>query len=234
VNADDLQKQVAGLVGREYSEFHSRLFATAKLLPYYRERGYLQAKVETEAPKILSHAEGSNDYAMEVVYVVTEGSVYHWDPVEWSNERALTPEKLEAAMGMKPNELANGIKIDEGWGAVQKEYSKNGYIEARVAAEPVFDEQNQRVHYRATVTEGTQYHMGSLLIFGLPPKTVDRLKDRWRLKPGDVYDATYPMDFVKKEVFPAVRGVGGRGPKVGVQAAPNREQHVMDVTVRIE
>jgi outer membrane protein insertion porin family len=229
VNADDLQKQVGGLVGREYSEFQSRLFATAKLLPYYRERGYLQAKVETEAPKILSHADGSNSYAMEVVYAVTEGNVYRWEAAEWSGDRALAAGELEAATGMKPNELANGIKIDEGWGADQKEYSKNGYIEAGISPEPVFDEQNRLVHYRVTVTEGPQYHMGNFVISGAPPKTLERLKDRWKLKPGDVYDASYPMDFVKKEVFPSVRGR-----KVGVRTMPNREQHIMDVAVSIE
>lgn len=233
VNPNDLQKETSGLIGREYSEFQSSLFGTVRLLPYYRERGYLQAKVETQAPKILSHADGSSEYVVETVYAVTEGSIYRWDPPEWSGNLAIAPASLETATGMKPNEIANGKKIDEGWEAVQKEYSKSGYVEAKVSPEPVFDAQNLRVHYRVLVKEGIQYHMGNLTVSGVPQKVADRLKDRWRLKPGDVYDASYPKDFVNKEVFPAVRGGGAPGAKVGVLAAPNREQHIMDVTVKV-
>jgi outer membrane protein assembly factor BamA len=233
VNSEALQREAAGLVGADYSAFQSRLFGTAKLLPYYRERGYLQAKVETLAPKILSHMEGSSDYSVEDVYAISEGSVYRWEAAEWSGDRALAPEKLEAATGMKPNDIANGIKIDEGWNAVQKEYSKSGYIEARVSPEPVFDEQIRRVHFRVSVAEGPQYHMGNLAITGLSPKIGESLTKRWRLKPSDVYDATYPMDFVKKEVFPAVQAAGLRDAKVAVQTVPIREKHVMNVTVKV-
>ena len=49
--------------------------------------------------------------------------------------------------------------------------------------------------------------MGTSTVSGVPQKVADHLKDRWRLKPGDVYDGTYPTDFVKKEVFPAVREI---------------------------
>ena len=233
VNPNDLQKEASELIGREYSEFQSSLFGTVRLLPYYRERGYLQARVETQAPKILSHADGSSEYVVETVYAVTEGGIYRWDPAEWSGNGAITPASLEAAAGMKPNEIANGKKIEEGWEAVQKEYSKSGYIEAKVSPEPVFDAQNLRVHYRVLVKEGIQYHMGSITVSGVPQKTADHLKERWRLKPGDVYDGSYPMDFVNKEVFPAVRVGGPRGPKVGVLTAPNRELHIMDVTVKV-
>jgi outer membrane protein assembly factor BamA len=234
VNPNDLQKETSGLIGREYSEFQSGLFGTLRLLPYYRERGYLQARVETQAPKILSHADGSSEYVVETVYAVTEGGIYRWDPVEWSGNVAIAPASLEAVAGMKPNEIANGKKIDEGWEAVQKEYSKSGYIEAKVSPVPVFDAQNLRVHFRVLVKEGVQYHMGNITVSGVPQKVADRLRERWRLKPGDVYDGSYPMDFVNKEVFPAVRVAGGRGPKVGVFNAPNREKHVVDVMVKVE
>jgi outer membrane protein assembly factor BamA len=233
VNPNDLQKEASGLIGREYSEFQSSLFGTVRLLPYYRERGCLQAKIATQPPKILSHVDGSSEYVVETVYAVTEGSVYRWDSPEWSGNEAIAPASLEAATGMKPNEIANGKKIEEGWQAVQKEYSKVGYVEAKVSPETVFDIQNLRVHFRVLVKEGIQYHMGTFTVSGVAQKMADHLKDRWRLKPGDVYDGSYPMDFVKREVFPAVQGPGGPGAKVGLLTTPNREQRVMDVTVKV-
>jgi outer membrane protein assembly factor BamA len=104
----------------------------------------------------------------------------------------------------------------------------------QVSPEPVFDEQNLRVHYRVLVKEGVQYHMGNFVVTGVSQKVADRLKDRWKLKTGDVYDGSYPMDFVKKEVFPAIQDGSAHGAKVGLQSTPNREQHVMSVTVKVE
>ncbi len=234
VNPNDLQKEASRLIGRDYSVFQCGLFGSAAIVPFYRERGYLQAKVGTPAPQVLNHADGSSEFVVEVIYPVTEGSVYRWTAPEWSGNATIAPASLEAVTGMKPNEIANGKKIEEGWGTVQKEYSKTGYIEAQVFPEPVFDEQNLRVHYRVLVKEGVQYHMGNFVVTGVSEKVAERLKDRWKLKMGDVYDGSYPMDFVKKEVFPAVQSGGARGPKVGVQTVPNREQHVMNVTVKVE
>ncbi len=234
VKQSDLQKEASGLIGRDYSLFQSDLFGTAKLLPYYHERGFLLAKADPQPPKIVSHTDGSLAYLVEVVYAVTEGNAYRWEPAEWIGDTAISPSNLEAATAMKPNEIANGKKIEEGWAAIHKEYLKIGYIEETDSPEPVFDTQSLRVHYRVMVYEGAQYHMGSIAITGVPQKTSDRLKDRWRLKPGDIYDGLYTADFVKKEVFPAVQGGVSRGIKVNVQTFPNREQHIMDVTVNLE
>jgi outer membrane protein assembly factor BamA len=233
VNPEDLKKEAGRLIGRDYSLFQSGLFGTATILPFYGERGYLQAKIGTPTPQIVNHADGSSEFIVEVVFPVTEGSVYHWTAAEWTGNQVIAAGALEAATSMKANDVANARKVEDGWEAVRKLYSKSGYIEAKLLPEPVFQEDSRQVHYRVAVIEGPQYRMGSLTISGVPQKVADHLKDRWRLKPGDVYDGSYPLDFVNKEVFPAVRG-GARAPKVATLAAPNREQHAMDVTVKVE
>lgn len=234
VNPADLQKEASRLVGRSYSAFESRLFGSATIVPFYREHGYLQAQVDAQPPRILSHTEGSADYAVEVVYAIVEGSVYHWVPAEWSGNGSIDSAKLAALTGMKPNDVANGKKIDEGWAAVQREYSKSGYIEARVLPQPVLDEAQRLVHYRVTVAEGPQYRMQTLSVLGLPQSVADKLKGRWKLKTGEPYDGSYAMEFVKKEVLAVVQGAGTRGARVGIATSPNREQHTVDVTLKVQ
>jgi outer membrane protein assembly factor BamA len=234
LNPNDLQKEAARLIGRDYSEFQSSLFGSKTIVPFYQERGYLQAKVDTPAAVVLSHAEGSNEFAVEVVYPVTEGNVYRWTPAEWSGNQVMAAAALEATTGMKTNDVANAKKIDEGWEAVKKIYSKNGYIEAALLPEPVFEEESRRVHYRVSMKEGPQYHMGNFEVIGASQAAADRLKNSWRLKAGAIFDASYPGEFLQKDVRSALPGMTLRSAKFKIMMSPNRALHVMDVTLQVQ
>jgi outer membrane protein assembly factor BamA len=234
VNPEDLKKEAGRLIGRDYSLFQCGLFGTATILPLYRERGYLQAKIGTPEPQVLNHADGSSDFVVEVVYPVTEGSVYRWTAAEWTGNQVLGGPALDTATGMKDNDIANARKIDDAWEAVKKLYSKTGYIELILRAEPVFQDDSKLVHYRVVVTEGPQYHMGSFQVSGVPPAAVDRLKNRWKLKPGDVFDGSYPAEFTNKELHLALQGAGKVPAKFRMMTVPNREAHVVDVSYQFE
>jgi outer membrane protein assembly factor BamA len=103
VNPSDLEKEAARLIGREYSEFQCGLFGSATIIPFYRERGYLQAKLGTPTPQVLSHADGSSEFVVEVIYPIAEGNVYRWTTPEWNGNATIAPASLEAVTGMKPN-----------------------------------------------------------------------------------------------------------------------------------
>ena len=46
------------------------------------------------------------------------------------------------------------------------------------------------------VTEGYQYHMGDLEFRGLDNSLTAKLRNAWKLRPGDVYDATYLSEYL--------------------------------------
>jgi outer membrane protein assembly factor BamA len=233
IGSQELEKQAGRLLGLGYSIFQSELFAAKTIVPYYRDRGYLQVKVEVPAAKILSHAERTADYAMQVEYSVTEGSVYHWAPAEWSGDLALDAAGMEGLTGMKATDVAGASKMEEGWQGVRKEYSKTGYLEVKISPEPVFDEEKKLVHYRVSVTEGPQYRMGTFAVLGVPEAVVEKMKGRWKLKTGDVYDGTYANDFMKKEGLAALQGTLKQGTKIGMMVTPNRDAHTVDVAVKV-
>jgi outer membrane protein assembly factor BamA len=234
VDPDELQHEAARMIGQDYSIARSSFFANAAFIPFYHERGYLRASVKPIAPRMLSHAEGSNQFVMEVVYSVTEGSVYHWTPGEWIGNHELAAADLEKLTDMKLESLANEKQIDGGWDAIRKAYGKKGYIDAKVAPEPVFDDQSRHVRYRVTISEGLQYLMGKFQISGVPQKIADRLQARWRLKAGDVFDASYPGEFTSKDAGPVLQGTMKRSLNFRVAIIPNREQHIVDVTFQVE
>lgn len=224
VSEGDLQKVAAALVGRDYSQFQSELFGSKSIAPYYQKLGFLQAKVEEQPARVVSHTAGTSEYEMEVSFAVTEGNVFYWGGAEWTGNQTVQGAVLDSATDMKTNEVANAEKIQLGWEAVQKEYSKTGYLESKLDPEPMLDEQARLVHYRVNVTEGPQYHMGNLVVTGLKPEIAQKLEKDWKLKAGDVYDGMYVKEFVAKE--PILRTV-----RIAYRVSPNREQHLVNITI---
>ncbi|HUQ32921.1 MAG TPA: hypothetical protein VM095_12450, partial [Pyrinomonadaceae bacterium] len=106
----------------------------------------------------------------------------------------------ESALMMKAGELANGLKIDAGLKAVHKTYGKKGFLRASSRTEAIYDDVNRRVLYHVAITEGPQFRMGALKITGVPDDVALRLRHRWTLREGDVYDDTYLEAYLKKEI----------------------------------
>lgn len=233
-SAEDLQKVVAGMVGKDYSAFKSMLMGSLTIQPFFLERGYLRANVQTPSMKVVSHAEGTNQFAVELVFAVTEGGLFRWKAAEWKGDALIPAAEMDVLTGMQPNDVASAKKIEAGWMAVKNAYAKRGYLEAQILPEAVFDDVKPLVGYRVTISEGPQYHMGIFRVTGAPPKTAERLAERWKLKAGDAFDGGYPPEFLNQEAAPALRGVLTRPPKLGISMAPNRVQHTVDVTLKVE
>ena len=110
-----LHHEALQLVGRSFSIVACRAYAAAAFVPLYRERGYLRVQIGNASAQVLKHANGTNEFEIQVTYPVTEGMAYDWERVEWSGNRVLAPADLDEAFGMERGSLADGKKIDLGW-----------------------------------------------------------------------------------------------------------------------
>jgi outer membrane protein assembly factor BamA len=234
VKPSDLEHEAEKFIGRDYSVFQCALFGSATIIPLYRERGYLRAMSGPPKTSILSRAADSSQFAVEVEYAVSEGAAYRWTPPQWNGNQLRAARVLESATGMKANEIANAKKIEQGWDAVRLVYFKDGYIEAKLLPEPVFDEGSSHVQYHVTVTEGPQYRMGSFAVSGASTTVEERLKRGWRLKAGDVYNELYAAEFKNKDMITALQGVPTRISKFKMATDVNREKHLVNITLRME
>jgi hypothetical protein len=193
VSEGDLEKKSKALLKMDFSRSFVADFARSNLVPIYRERGHLKAH--------FADAQARNDDAgckngVHVTLAVTEGISYKWNRVEWSGNSVLPSTVLESNLGMRSGELANGLKIDEGLKKISIAYGKKGYIAARLKPTPDFDDASAQVVYRFSITEGPQYHMGTLDFTGISESDANRLRKAWLLKAGDVYNASYLEDFL--------------------------------------
>jgi hypothetical protein len=96
---------------------------------------------------------------------------------------------------MKTGEVADGTKIDAGLKEVRRAYGQKGYLVVRIKESSQFDDSAHWVSYQFAVSEGSQYHMGALVINGLAPDLTQNLKESWTLQSGAVFDESYFEDF---------------------------------------
>jgi outer membrane protein assembly factor BamA len=210
--APQLLKAVKPLIGKQYSRSSLTVSIETDLMPYYRQRGFLRAGFGQAQVKSSDGSDKKCKNGVMVNLPVTEGAAYVWDKAEWTGNQALTTAALDAALEMKSGAVADGQKIQSGLYAIKQAYSKQGFIEAGLTGAPSFDDANHRVSYRIVVKEGQQYRMGQLMITGLPEKETGKMQERWKLKSGDVFDASYPNEFVGKLIRDGAKKAPGVTP----------------------
>jgi len=75
------------------------------------------------------------------------------------------------------------------------------------------------------------YKMGDLEIQGLDSRTTARMVDAWKLRGGDVYDSSYPMQFVK-EWMKELSRMGEWN--VAMHTTLEDKDKLVDVTIRFD
>ena len=239
IDESRLIKSSEKMVGTDYSRKFASAFALNNLYSIYREVGQLRATFGPPTTK-LGNETNCKD-GVELTIPVDEGEIYSWEKAEWSGNQALMNQELDTLLGMKSGEVANGLKFDKGVVAVQKGYGRKGYIAAGARSRPEFDDAARKVTYRIEVREGPQYHMGNLTITGFPDSAAKLLREKWRLKTGDVFDQGYAEEFslkdfseVRKKVLEESRTQGRPAPKkFGSSLKPNRDTLTVDVTFAV-
>jgi len=220
----------------DYSSEIVRGFAGMKLVAAYREVGQLRAKFAPPVGKLDPKCKNGVD----VTLPVAEGLIYTWGGFDWTGANALTADQLNSALGVKPGDVANGLKFDRGLIDVAKAYGRQGHIQMRVRPVPEFDDNARKVSYKIDVNEGPQYRMGGLLFKGLAERDAKALRDVWRMKRGDVFDQGYLDDYFKQEAGRALirlyeerRNAGKPPPQLRSDLKVNRESLTVDVMLEL-
>lgn len=231
-----LIKSSQELIENDYSQAFSSLFAKGTLGALYRELGQLRARFERPLAK--PDADPKCRGGVDLTIPVEEGLIYSWQKSEWTENQVIAAPELEATLGMKTGELANGLKFDKGLAAVTKAYGRKGYIDVRFIEQPEFDDAAKRVTYKIAVKEGPQYRMGTLTLKGFPPDTEKLFRAKWTMNPGDVFDDGYLEEFMKTSMNEVLKrlatdnlSLGRPLPSFETQQKPKKETLTVDLTV---
>jgi outer membrane protein insertion porin family len=201
----ELKEAAEKLSGRAYSRTLLTAFAEHTVLPVYRERGYLRASCALPEPKPVKPADSesteSGDDKREITFVdislpITPGSRYKLSGWNWVGNKEIASDALQPLLHAKVGQPANTVQLDADLRAVQELYGSRGFVTATIKAVAEFDDTAGTVQYHLEVTEGALYHMGELAFRGIDNNLEARLRAAWKIRPGDVYDATYLKQYL--------------------------------------
>lgn len=197
-----LKDAAESLADREYSRGRLDQFAHRQLLPVYHARGYLKASFGEPQPKMVKEPgvesdEGPrNQSVVDVTFPVTPGRQYKLAKLEWSGNREFSSEELEKLVHAEVGQPANTVRLSGEVKQVQELYGTRGFVTATIKANAKFDEDAGTVTIQLSVNEGPVYHMGDLEFRGLDNILTAKLRNAWKLRPGDVYNASYLNEYL--------------------------------------
>ncbi len=218
----------------DYSRSVAHGVGQSGLTEAYQDEGYLQAKFSD--PQVVMKDPQGNDATLGVTlsYDVIPGSQYRSSGITWSGNQAVSESELAKLIEVKPGDIASRDKLNWSWIAVHDRYGKDGYLTARVQTMPDFDAAKNEVHFQAKIVEGPQYHMGFFTAAGVPEILANKLKAAWRLRPGQIYDASYEKTFVQQDMAGVMRPSATSRFTTTLNRKINSETHVVDVELEIK
>lgn len=197
-----LQTAAEGIQDREYSRDYMENVVAHTLLPAMHEHGYLKATCDTPQPKVVKTENPQTDLNqnprtyVDIAFPVNPGSQYKVKDWQWVDNKAIPTDALQPLIHLKAGAAANTVQLSDDLRGVQTLYGTRGYVTASVKADAEFDDANRTVSFRLDVNEGPVFHMGELEFRGLDNSLEARLRAAWKLRPGDVFDASYLEEFL--------------------------------------
>jgi outer membrane protein assembly factor BamA len=199
VSEADLRTAASDAIGQPYSKSFMADFANKTLVQPYQKRGHWKAAF---APPVVK-AGAAGDCAGAIVSIkVDEGAGYRWSRTLWEGNTAVQANRLDKLLVVTPDAIADGTIVPAGLRAIEDEYRRFGYMQQTSNQGLVFDDEAKRVALRITIREGAVFRMGNFVADGLPQNIEDALRKKWKLKSGEVFDASYFTDFLRKELAP--------------------------------
>jgi outer membrane protein assembly factor BamA len=228
-----IRDRMNDLVGKKFSRFGIELFENEQVRPIYLSAG--QIRVKFGEPLVHLNGDGEQGSPTVDVHIPIEpGRVFRLSSAAWSGNTVIDDAALSRLVLVKPGELADGMQLASGWQQIELEYGHRGYLDAKITPVPKFDDASGTIRYDATIAEGPQYRMGELVITGLSVDAERRLRNAWRLAPGQVFDKTFLDSTLSKLEKPTVAIFGDlpvHYAQMGHLLRTDPQSHVIDVLI---
>lgn len=231
VSEGDLIAASKQIVGQDFSSNFVSTFASASLVPIYRRRGYLRARFEQPRARIISGAGDASHPEIAASIRVTEGIEFLWARAEWNGNHQFSSDDLDRLLGMKPREVANQEKVEAGLVAIAKAYEKRGFVDAAVRNQILLEDATRLASWDVSINEGPQYRMGKVVFTGLTERAAKELTEGWKLKPGEVYDGTYPVDFMQKVAPTTLLKNGVQNMRTAMKLERDKQNAIVDLYI---
>jgi outer membrane protein assembly factor BamA len=215
-----VQQRLGDLVGQQFSRTLVELFEFEQVRPVYLSHAFLRVRFGAPVARITGSGAGAR---VAVTAPVESGLAFAWSGVIWRGNASIASAILNGIIALKPGDAADGMKLEGMWDGVRDEYTRRGYLDVSLVAEPQFDDSAKRVTYTVSITEGPLYHMGRLVLTGLSLEGERRIRAAFGIAQGAVFNKEIYEQFASAGIKQAFAGLPFHYEKVGrfLQEYPN-------------
>jgi outer membrane protein insertion porin family len=192
--AEKLDPVLQAATNQVYSAATSQDYFATAISNVAFENGYMEERLtDFKLGPPVVQGESVN---VDAVATVEPGLQYHVSVVAWAGSPVLSKDAFTKLNPLKPGSIASKQELTRGLQALGSYYYRNGYMNAKLHADPVFDRAHATVIYTITVDPGEQFHLADVNFRKLSPEQYAAVQKAWTMRPGDLYDRTYVTSFL--------------------------------------
>jgi outer membrane protein insertion porin family len=229
-----LRKSMKKTKRRDWKFWNSSKFIEAqykedkdKLIEYYNEKGFRDAKIVTDSVKVVS-------YKRVILYIsLYEGQKYYFRNVTWVGNTKYPSEFLSNVLGIKRGDVFNQKILDKRLqsddDAVSSLYLDNGYLFFNVNPTEVIIDKDS-IDFEMRIYEGKQASFNEIFISGNTKTNEHVVRRELRTLPGEL--------FSKSDIIRSVRELATLGhfepEKIEPVPLPNPANATVDLQYKLE
>jgi outer membrane protein assembly factor BamA len=195
--AKALDNASKSIIGREYTRALLPNVADTTLKAVLQENGYLRGNFGEPSWKLVSAA-ADPIAKIEFTVPVEAGAQYRIASLAMKGNDPIAMDAAKRLASFKTGDIANMAAFRAELSRLGGAYLTTGHMNAKVKAEPSFDDTAHTVSFDIELLPGEVYKLSKLDLGGLDETRKAKLLPLWKLNPGDTYDPTYAPTFLKK------------------------------------
>jgi outer membrane protein insertion porin family len=220
----DTYKAITAATGKPLNEgLTGRTLQDVLLLPA-RDAGYITASLKDIHNTVTPAPRG---FDVAITATLDAGEPYKVAALNYTPTPLYAAADLARDAQLHPGDLARSSLLLKTETPIQNAWLKQGYLDAYITASPIRDDTAHTVSYTLVAVPGEIYHLKTVTATGLGPAAQKAFDEAWTMKPGDLYDATYIVGFIKKNIAQEVF----RPYTFGYRAVGDPQTHLVDMTL---
>lgn len=194
---------------------------------YYMTKGYIDARVIDVIEESTFNQKKERE-EVSLTFIIQEGAQYTFNGMNIEGNEIFSTEKLLSNLKLKPGDVFNHTKFQEGMAALTNLYYENGYMTNEFIPTVNKDSERHTIGYNLRVVEKARAHIENIVIKGNTKTKEEVILREIPLKPGDV--------FSRKKIMNGVRNLYNTQyfSSIVPEPASGSEENLVDLVFTVE
>ncbi len=163
------------------------------LLNYYYTRGYVDARIIDVIQEAVQNEKKERE-ELTLTFIIQEGAQYTFSGLSITGNEIFSTERLMSFIKLKPGDIYNQTRFQEGLSSITNLYYENGYMSNEFIPGVQKDSEIHTIGYSLTVIERSRAHIENIIVKGNTKTKDEVILREIPLKPGDVFSRDKVMN----------------------------------------